>query len=199
MKTVAFRPGTWPVRLLCVSDTHVPTRARRLPDALLTEASRADLVVHAGDLVSREVLIVLGARAPVVAVAGNMDTAETEQELGRAAVVEVGPWRIGLVHGDEGGERDTPSRALATFLGAGLGCRPAGAGAERAVDVVVFGHSHQPLVDTRCGVLLVNPGSATDCRFAPWPSCATLTLEGPERNTPPRAEIRRLPRPGQGR
>ena len=71
--------------------------------------------------------------------------------------------RVGLVHG-EGGPKGIVERVLKHFAG-------------DAVRVVVFGHSHQALVEEREGVLAVNPGSPTDGRWAPYHSVAVLQIE----------------------
>lgn len=173
----------------CVSDTHVPRRARRLPDELLQGLEGVDLILHAGDLVTEEVLADLATLAPVEAVAGNMDPFSIVARLGRAALVDIGSWRIGLVHGDRGEGASAPERALAAFEGTDL-------------DLIVFGHSHKPEVvdgETTAGgrpVLLVNPGSPTDWRLEPGPSYGLVWLPRPGDGRP-RAEIRWLGHAGR--
>lgn len=152
-------------RILVLSDTHVPGRARDLPRAVWEAAERAVLVLHAGDFVVPRVLEDLEQVAPVVAVHGNSDDPDLQARLPAARVVEHAGLRIGLVHGHEGPGRSTPERALRTFAGQG-------------VDVVVFGHSHWPLLErAEGGTLLLNPGSPTDPRRAPAPSFAWLWVE----------------------
>lgn len=179
MRTVKIEPAHWPYVVGCLADTHVPRRARHLPGELYELLQGVDLILHAGDLVSEDVLADLEPLAPVEAVAGNMDPTPLPVRLGRAALLAVGLWRVGLVHGDRGEEPTTPLRALGAFRGFDP-------------DVVVFGHSHQPTVEMREGVLLLNPGSPTDHRLSPWPSYGLLTLPGPGRKDLPRAEIRPL-------
>jgi len=162
----------------CVSDTHVPGRARALPEELLERLGEVDLILHAGDITVGRVLDDLRALAPVLAVAGNVDPPDVGGELERAVVAKIGPWTVGLTHGDLGRGGTTVERALGMFTGA---------------DVVVFGHSHQPLCESRDGVLLLNPGSPTDPRWAPWPSYGLLYLPGRAGGgAVPRAEVRRL-------
>lgn len=182
---VVVTVSSWPCLVGCVSDTHVPSRARALPPALAGLLNGVDLILHAGDLTDEAVLAELQLMAPVYAVAGNVDPPALAQRLPSALLVEVGPpaggpgWRVGLIHGDTGVGSRTPQRARSAF---------------RDPDVVVFGHSHQPLCAEQDGVLLLNPGSPTDHRFAPWPSCAVLVLPDPaEPGARPRGEIRRLP------
>ncbi|MCL6581719.1 MAG: metallophosphatase family protein [Firmicutes bacterium] len=178
-RVVRVRAPAWPVHVAVLSDTHVPWRARRLPPGLLARLTDAALVLHAGDLVCEDVLEELGAVAPVLAVAGNMDPPELARHLGRYLLVEVGPWRVGVTHGDLGREGTTVGRALAAFAREG----------PSAVDVIVFGHSHQPVCSRGGGVLLLNPGSPTDPRREPRPTMGWLTLEGPTRAYAPDGRI----------
>ncbi|NLZ93913.1 MAG: metallophosphoesterase family protein [Firmicutes bacterium] len=153
------------MRIGVLSDTHIPTRARHLPPALFTIFAGVDLLLHAGDLVEEHVLTELSTIAPVEAVAGNMDPPLLKQKLGRKKVLELAGFKIGLVHGDYGNERSkTPQRALEAFD-------------KEQVDCVVFGHSHQPYLQTHNNVLLFNPGSPTDRRREPRHSCGLLTLD----------------------
>ena len=174
MRRVTLDPKAWPLVIGCVSDTHIPTRASYLPGRLLAALAGVDLILHAGDLVSEEILTPLRLVAPVEAVAGNMDPPGLAEDLDRAVLLSAGPWRIGLTHGDEGPGRTTPERALGMF---------------RGVDVVVFGHSHRPLNERWGGVLLLNPGSATNPRRELRPSCAILTLPDPAARLRPEADI----------
>ena len=148
-------------RILVLSDTHIPGRARSLPPAVLEAAARADAIVHAGDLVTMAVWEELSLLAPVTAVRGNVDDDEVYRRLPERAWLERGGVRIGVTHGHLGRAATTPARALEQLAG-------------RPVDVVIFGHSHQPLIERRGGVLLLNPGSPTDPRRAPAPTFAWL-------------------------
>lgn len=152
------------MRIGVISDTHVPARARQLPATLFDIFDGVELILHAGDLVEERILRELSAIAPVEAVAGNMDGWDLHQRLGRKKVLELAGYRVGLIHGDIGRDRDkTPQRALAAFACDKVHC-------------VVFGHSHQPHHELVNGVLLFNPGSPTDRRRSPRHSCGLLTL-----------------------
>lgn len=153
------------MRVLVISDSHIPQRAGDLPLAVWEAAREADAVLHAGDLTDLWVYHALRRFAPTHAVSGNVDPPETAAALAERRVLNLGGVRVGLTHGHRGAGRTTPERALAAFAG-------------DAVDVVVFGHSHQPLIEERDGVLLVNPGSVTDRRRAPWCSFAWLRIDG---------------------
>ena len=167
------------MRIGVISDTHVPVRARVLPGAVFEVLAGVDLILHAGDLVTLDVLDELAAIAPVMAVHGNVDRPEVIERLPAVLRVEVGADGsvkvnttgsqpngkpliiIGLAHGREGAGRTAPERAASHFPDAG---------------VVVFGHSHQPLNEWREGRLFFNPGSATDPRRAPWPSVGVIEV-----------------------
>lgn len=180
MRRVTLDPKPWPLVIGCVSDTHIPTRASYLPGRLLAALAEVDLILHAGDLVIEGILTQLRLVARVEAVAGNMDPPGLAEDLDRAVLLSAGPWRIGLTHGDEGPGRTTPERALGMFRSAGDG---------PGIDVVVFGHSHRPLNERWGGVLLLNPGSATNPRRELRPSCAILTLPDPAARLRPEADI----------
>lgn len=159
------------MRILVTGDTHGHT----LPAELLAAAARAELILHTGDVLRPQALDTLRALAPLWAVAGNCDPPDLALPARR--VVTAAGRRVGLTHGHLGAGRSTPERALAAFPPA-------------EVEAVVFGHSHQPLVEHRAGVLLVNPGSPTERRRAPHPSFAWLYAD--ERG-PLRAEVVPLP------
>ncbi len=155
------------MRIALVSDTHLPRFGRVLPRALRNgiAGDRIDLILHAGDFTAAWVPDLLEAMAPLVAVAGNNDPPELVERFGRRQLVELDGVAVGLVHGDLGPGRTTPERARRAF--------------EAGVAVIVFGHSHQPLIArSPDGSLLINPGSPTDKRRQPRYSWAVLELEG---------------------
>jgi putative phosphoesterase len=149
------------MRLLLTSDTHVPARARRLPEALLAELERADAVVHAGDWTDEATLDLFTARSRLLlAVHGNNDGPALRRRLPEVARAELGGLRFGVVH-DTGPARGRELRCEQGFPG---------------LDVLVFGHSHIPWDSTAPGGLrLLNPGSPTDRRRQP--ACTYMTLE----------------------
>lgn len=128
--------------------------------------SAVELTLHLGDFTAPEIPALFEALTAFDGVAGNNDGAELVARFGRRKVVEVGGARLGLVHGDLGPGRTTPDRAASAF------------GADE-VDVVLFGHSHIPLVERLPdGRWLVNPGSPTDKRRQPRYSWALLAIDG---------------------
>jgi len=141
------------MRVIVLSDTHMPGRARNLPARLIADLETADLIVHAGDFATVETLEMLRAFAPVEGVYGNVDEPELRRLLPRRKLIEVLGRPLGLVHGDSP-SLPTAQRAYAEFV-------------DQPVDVVVFGHSHKPLLRREGDVLLFNPGSPTDRRAEP--------------------------------
>jgi uncharacterized protein len=142
------------MRLAIISDTHLPRGTRALPAACVERLRAADLILHAGDLSTPEVLDMLGSLGPAVAaVHGNVDTAEVARRLPEQRVVDAGGVAIGLVH-DAGPARGRLERMRARFP---------------ECSAVVFGHSHVPLHETTAdgAFQIFNPGSPTDRRRQP--------------------------------
>jgi putative phosphoesterase len=149
-------------RLLLISDTHIPGRARRLPDAVLRAADAADLVIHAGDWVAASVLDDLEQHAQVLGVWGNNDGADLRARLPEVARRTVDGVRFAVVH-ETGAAARREMRMDAAYPG---------------VDVLVFGHSHIPWDTTApSGMRLLNPGSPTDRRRQPVHTMMTATVD----------------------
>lgn len=157
-------------RLLIVGDTHLPRFGRALPAPLVDALAGADRILHVGDHTQPFVLDLLEAFAPTDAVAGNNDPTELEQRLGTSRVVTVEAVRIAMTHGHLGPGRTTPERAFRAF--ASLDPDPP--------DAIAFGHSHQPMVERRDGIWLLNPGSPTDRRRQPTFSFLRVEVDGTE-------------------
>ncbi len=140
------------MEIAIISDTHLPRGPRRLPEACVIRLRAADLILHAGDLLSLRVLRELEALGPVVAVQGNVDDAEARAALPMATTVNAGGHRIAMVH-DAGQARGRMERMRRRFPEA---------------EAVVFGHSHIPWSErTAGGFQIFNPGSPTERRRAP--------------------------------
>ena len=142
-----------PLRLLVVSDTHVPNRARDLPAQVWAAVESADVVLHAGDWVTAELLDDFERRSRrLVGVYGNNDGPELRRRLPETVNVMLEGVRFAIVH-ETGPAKGRGERAEALYPDA---------------DVLVFGHSHIPWDTTTPGGLrLLNPGSPTDRRRQP--------------------------------
>ena len=134
-----------------ISDTHIPDRAKEIPQKVIDTFKDVDLILHAGDLTSMEVIEELEKIAPVMAIQGNMDRVNGI-DLPKARVIKAEDLRIGLVHGEVYPRADTQQLLyLARQLDA---------------DILVSGHSHQPKIEQIDGILLLNPGSPIVPRLA---------------------------------
>lgn len=149
--------------VVVLADTHIRAGSRRrLPDSAYAHLQRADLILHAGDVVVGDVLDELSGFAPVHAVLGNND-ADLAGTLPETLVVEVDGLRVAMIH-DSGPAKGREGRMHRRFPGA---------------DVVVFGHSHIPWDRVGLdGQRLFNPGSPTDRRTQPHHTLGTLDVAG---------------------
>jgi putative phosphoesterase len=140
--------------LAIVSDTHLPRGGRALPDACVARLRAADLILHAGDFVTADVLAHLRTIGPPVeAVHGNVDDEVLRRMLPSARMVKVAGARIAMLH-NAGAADGRLARMQRRFPDA---------------HAVVFGHSHIPLHerDRATGFQIFNPGSPTDRRRQP--------------------------------
>ena len=135
-----------------VSDTHGLVR-----DSLFEALAGVSQILHAGDVGGRPVLDALGEIAPVLAVCGNVDP--FDGALPQQLAIDAGGLSIHVSHGDELGS-PTPGKLLSRY----------------SADVLVFGHTHKPLVEHDGSRLVVNPGAAGPRRFDLKPSIARLTI-----------------------
>ena len=143
-------------KIIALSDTHME---RGLPEKLVELAEDADIILHAGDFVAKEVYESLTDLGRVEAVCGNSDSPELKNLLPERKVIEVDGVRIGLIH------RASHSSGPGTEMLA----------REMEVDVLVYGHLHRPLVE-RNNKLLICPGSPTMPRMSP-PTVAEIEIK----------------------
>ncbi len=148
--------------VVVLADTHIHRGgSRRLPDTAYAYLDRADVILHAGDVVTGEVLDELAGFAPLHAVLGNNDH-ELVGRLPERLEIELDGLRVGMVH-DSGDASGRARRLRRMFPDS---------------DVVVFGHSHIPwLQPGDDGQLLLNPGSPTERRRQPVHTLATFDVE----------------------
>lgn len=131
------------MRIGVVSDTHVTSFAE-VPDRILVALAEVDLIIHAGDFVTKDVFDGLKRLGEVKAVWGNMDSNELKRILPEKELLLIEGKRIGITHGSGGpyGIEDRVSRMF------------------KDVDVIIYGHSHQPRNEIKEGILFFNPGGA---------------------------------------
>lgn len=148
------------MKILVISDTHMPKSAEDLPQAIYDRIKDVDMIIHAGDIAEKEILDKLEALRPTKAVCGNMDSMKLRSSLKEKEVIEVEGVKIGLVHG-----HGAPIHLMDTVKKE-----------FKDVDAVIFGHSHKAINEVRDGILYFNPGSPTDTVFAPYRSFGILEV-----------------------
>lgn len=152
-------PGS--LQLLLLADTHVPRRAKDLPAEVWAQVEAVDVVVHAGDWVTPDLLDELEERSRrLIAVRGNNDGPELRRRLPEVARADLGGMRWGVVH-ETGARARREERMRAAYPD---------------LDVLVFGHSHIPWDTGHEGLRLLNPGSPTDRRLQPHHTYLTCTV-----------------------
>ncbi len=141
------------MQIAIIADTHMPRANRRLPASCLEHLGRAELIIHAGDLRTLEVLHQLEQINPVIAVRGNVDDWHVRQALPETALVPLNHGlSLAVIH-DAGPRTERLQRLRRRFPTA---------------DAVIFGHSHLPLHEqAEDGFQIFNPGSPTERRRAP--------------------------------
>jgi putative phosphoesterase len=153
------------VLVAVIGDTHLPRGSRRLPEECVRRLRRADLIVHTGDhssLASLHELRALG--PPVHAVHGNADEPALQELLPEELVVEVEEATIGVTH-VPGPREGREERLLRRFP---------------SCDAVLYGHTHEPQVERRGRVWILNPGSPTERRRSPARTMLELDVRGRE-------------------
>lgn len=153
-----------PLRIGVISDTHIyPHSSRILHPSIINlfERAQVDLMVHLGDVNTRDVLDEIAEIAPLIAVVGNNDDEELQVVLPLTTRFMVGRHSFGVIHGHGG--RSARDEAIRRWGG--------------KVDYVLFGHSHKPLLEKIGETVLFNPGSATDRRWHAHFGVGLITVE----------------------
>lgn len=140
------------MRICVMSDTHIPDRNDDIPADLMKEVMNADMIVHAGDFTSLDFYKELKGLKPLKAVVGNMDSPELRNELKDKEIFTVQGYKIGIVHG-----HGKPEKILENIRSC----------FDEKLDLVIFGHSHQPFNEKIGKCIFFNPGSPTDKIFSP--------------------------------
>jgi len=135
------------IKIAVLSNTHV-TLIEDLPEKVINSLSEIDLVIHAGDFTTTEVLNGLKQLGKIKAVHGNMDSAELQATLPAKEIIGIGNKRIGIIHGG-GAPWGIEKRLRNAF-------------AQDRVDVIIYGHSHESQNKVTDGILFFNPGKASN-------------------------------------
>ena len=133
-------------KIVALSDTHCDTWDQVHPD-IRTAVADADIVIHCGDLVRMDVVHGLRSAAnSAVVVHGNSDPPDVRQAIPYVQIIHIEGVRIGITHPAWGGPEFPPEDLLPDFT--------------EPVDMILFGHTHQPMNELRSGIRYVNPGQA---------------------------------------
>lgn len=151
-------------KIIIISDTHIPTVAKKLPPLLLKEIKKTNFTIHCGDFVSYSFYQNLSEVTKLYAVYGNMDEEKLKKTLPQKTIINCENIRIGLIHG-RGGQDNLLSYINNEFK-------------NNDVDIIIYGHSHEPMSLRRDNKLYFNPGSPTDTIFASYRSYGMIEIEG---------------------
>ncbi|MBI4514096.1 MAG: metallophosphoesterase family protein [Gemmatimonadetes bacterium] len=143
------------MRVGVISDTHGLLR-----NEVYAVFEGVERVIHAGDMGEPGILVELEVLAPVTAVCGNVDPWDLRASLPEVAHLELEGAQIVVVHGHQWG-----SPKVEDLLSA-----------HHDADVIIYGHTHKPLVERRGRTLVVNPGSAGPRRFGQQVTVAILEV-----------------------
>ncbi len=164
-----------PMKIIVLADTHIPERAEDLPEKIYEDLKTAQLIIHAGDFTSPELLKKLKKICKVKAVAGNMDDLKLKKRLPVKQLITIplppsdrnkktaDKLRIGLMHG-WGAPAGLKNIIKKEFV-------------KEKPNIIIFGHSHQPLIERDGNTLFFNPGSATDLIFAKTRTYGIITID----------------------
>ena len=144
------------MKIAVLADTHV-SLLKHIPKMIIDAIPTVDLVIHAGDFTTVQVLKELKQLREVIAVQGNMDSSELRTILPAKEIVQIENRRIGITHGS-GGPWGIEERVRRMFEG-------------DQIDIIIYGHSHQSQNKVTDDILLFNPGKAID-------SFGILTIDG---------------------
>lgn len=136
-----------------ISDTHIKGNNEKLDDfknLLYKNLRDVDVIIHAGDYNTLETLNTIKEFKEFYGVYGNNDDDYIKNILRESKVVSLNGYKIGITHGD-GKYKTTIDRAYDKFK-------------DSDVDIIIFGHSHMPLIKTKYNILFLNPGSLTSKR-----------------------------------
>jgi hypothetical protein len=126
-----------------ISDTHLKNVNPQLMDIYQDYLSDVDMIIHAGDLVSDEIVDFLS-KKPLHIVHGNMDNFDIKEKFPKKKLIEVSGFRLGLIHG----------------WGSPFGIERKLRSEFNDVHVIIYGHSHRPANHIDKGVIFFNPGTA---------------------------------------
>ncbi|MCK4916841.1 MAG: metallophosphoesterase [Candidatus Omnitrophica bacterium] len=154
------------MKLLVISDTHIPLAAKNLPSIIENEAKTSDYCIHCGDFISYPIFEKLEAWSQIYAVHGNMDDEILKKTLPEIKILKLDSITLGITHGG-GNPKNIISNVNNKFINN-----------FQEIDIFLFGHSHLALNEAINGKIYFNPGSPTDTIFAPYQSYGIIEITG---------------------
>lgn len=152
------------MRIGVISDTHIPVKAKHIPHEILGAFKKVEMVIHAGDMVDLQAIEELrSVCANVVAVSGNMDNEEVKNKYPDKLLLTLGKFKVALMHGF-GAPQELPRILKDVFK-------------QDKPDMIIFGHSHNPMNEKIGGTIFFNPGSATDKINAAYNSYGIIEID----------------------
>lgn len=157
-------------KIMVLSDTHMPRYSKKIPRKILQYLEDIDLIIHAGDFQRYEIYQQFCQYKEVIAVHGNNDDKKLIEVLPRKTIIDIEKIKIGLFHGHGlkiGTNKNTNSinRSIQEFK-------------DDEVNLIIFGHSHTPIIKVVNDITLINPGSPTNKRRQPYYSFGILMVDG---------------------
>lgn len=146
-----------------MSDTHISKDTFKIEELLQKYFKDVDLIIHAGDFKNIKVIETIKKYKKFVGVWGNNDGNNIREVINEKEILRVNGYKIGIYHG-HGEGKSTIEKAYEVFE-------------DDKVDIVVFGHSHQPVIRTMKKTLMLNPGTPTSKRKERWFSIIILELD----------------------
>jgi len=154
------------MKIAILSDTHVKKHSDKLFKLIDTLFNEVDMIIHAGDYISNSVALKLKEHKNFVGVWGNNDKGYIRDLLKEKVILSIEGYKVGLYHGHgHGNSKNTLTTAYDKFI-------------DDKVNIIIFGHTHQPLVLTKNKILMINPGSPSCKRREPWYSYVILEIKG---------------------
>ncbi|MGB2842358.1 MAG: metallophosphoesterase family protein [Halobacteriota archaeon] len=151
------------MEVVVLSDTHAKDLAD-LPERILEDLRKAELIIHAGDYTSKNLLDQLRELGDLKGVHGNMDCDEIKRGLPDKDIFEISGFKIGVTHPSEGGSPVGLKSRAESKLGEDL-------------DLIIYGHSHKPVNEKESNTIYFNPGSATGAFPARYKTYGILRIE----------------------
>lgn len=150
------------LKIAIISDTHIHKHGDKLETLIKNRLNSVDLIIHAGDYTDIRALTLLQKTKKFLGVWGNNDKTSIREVTKEKEILKVENYKIGIYHG-HGMRSTTLDNAYYAF-------------SDDEVDIIIYGHSHQPSISTKKKVLMLNPGSPTSKRKERWYSYIILEI-----------------------